>query len=67
MQFFTGNEALGSYVADAQGMDTPMAVGGRLCPWCPTKKRAAGGAVNWSPVLDLIARVNLTPLVVTMQ
>ena len=56
MQFFTGNEALGSYVSDAQGMDTPMAVGGRLCPWCPAKKRSAGGAVNWSPVLDLIAK-----------
>ena len=37
-----------------EGMNMPMSVGGSLCPWCK-KKRAAGGPVNWDPLMNLIA------------
>lgn len=32
----------------------PMAVGGKLCPWCKQKKFSSGGV--YTPVLNLIAR-----------
>jgi len=40
----------------SSGINTGMSVGGAFCPWCK-KKRSAGGAVNWDPVLKVIGDV----------
>ena len=40
----------------AMNADIQFGVGGAFCPWCK-KKRAAGGSVNWDPVLKVIGDV----------
>lgn len=40
----------------ASDVNAGMAIGGAFCPWCK-KKRAAGGSVNWDPVLKVIGDV----------